>query len=127
MISIDEIIELFDEVENGCEYGSLGVVVCEDGSYWFCKRDVEILSRDIEFRAANVQMQDALAKSLLDPEELFIAKEDERIQEKRMDLEQPKQARIESFNHDYYGSKQKIIDEVMPGAFDAPWGSDFSL
>lgn len=127
MISIDEIIELFDEVENGCEYGSLGVVVCEDGSYWFCKRDVEILSRDIEFRAANVQMQNALAESLLSPEESLIARDDKELKEAKMDLEQPTQARIESFNHDYYGSKQKIIDEVMPGAFDAPWGSDFSL
>ena len=127
MISIDEIIELFDEVENGCEYGSLGVVVCEDGSYWFCKLDVEILSRDIEFRAANVQMQNALAESLLSPEESLIARDDKELMNAKMDLEQPKQARIESFNHDYYGSKQKIIDEVMPGAFDAPWGSDFSL
>ena len=127
MISIDEIIELFDEVENGCEYGSLGVVVCEDGSYWFCKLDVEILSRDIEFRAANVQMQNALAESLLSPEESLIARDDKELKEAKMDLEQPTQARIESFNHDYYGSKQKIIDEVMPGAFDAPWGSDFSL
>ena len=127
MISIDEIIELFDEVENGCEYGSLGVVVCEDGSYWFCKRDVEILSRDIEFRAANVQMQNALAESLLSPEESLIARDDKELKEAKMDLEQPTQARIESFNDDYYGSKQKIIDEVMPGAFDAPWGSDFSL
>ena len=127
MISIDEIIELFDEVENGCEYGSLGVVVCEDGSYWFCKRDVEILSKDIEFRAANVQMQNALAESLLSPEESLIARDDKELKEAKMDLEQPTQARIESFNHDYYGSKQKIIDEVMPGAFDAPWGSDFSL
>ena len=127
MISIDEIIELFDEVENGCEYGSLGVVVCEDGSYWFCKRDVEILSKDIEFRAANVQMQNALAESLLSPEESLIARDDKELKEAKMDLEQPTQARIESFNDDYYGSKQKIIDEVMPGAFDAPWGSDFSL
>ena len=127
MISIDEIIELFDEVENGCEYGSLGVVVCEDGSYWFCKRDVEILSRDIEFRAANIQMQNALAESLLSPEESLIARDDKELKEAKMDLEQPTQARIESFNDDYYGSKQKIIDEVMPGAFDAPWGSDFSL
>ena len=127
MISIDEIIELFDEVENGCEYGSLGVVVCEDGSYWFCKRDVEILSKDIEFRAANVQMQNALAESLLSPEESLIARDDKELKEAKMDLVQPTQARIESFNHDYYGSKQKIIDEVMPGAFDAPWGSDFSL
>jgi hypothetical protein len=66
MNKIEEIIELFDEVENGCEYGSLGVFVCEDGSYWYCKLDDNI-DKDIEFRSANIQMQDALAKSLLEP------------------------------------------------------------
>lgn len=123
---VEEIIDLFDEVENGCEYGALGVFVCKDGSYWFCRLD-DPIDEDLEFRSANIQMQNALAKSLLNHEELFIEEEDERSEEKRMDLVQPTQARIESFNDDYYGTQEQIINEVMPGAFDAPWGSDFSL
>lgn len=127
MIEIIEVIEMFEEIENGCEYGSLGVFVCKDGSYWFCKLDVEILTKDIEFRAANVSMQDALAKSLLTDEELFIHQEDERAMDIRMEVEQPSTVRIESFNLDYYGTQQEVIDQVMPGAFEPRFGSDFNL
>lgn len=123
---VDEIVDLFPEIENGCVYGSLAVVVCNDGSYWHCRLD-DGIDKDLEFRAANVQMQDALAESLLSSEELLIVKDDKEHKEAKMELEQPSQVSVESFNGDYYGTKQQIINEVMPGAFDAPWGSDFSL
>ena len=127
MIELSEIIELFEEIENGCEYGALGVFVVEDGSYWFCNRDVEVLSKQIVFRAANVQMQDALAESLLSTEDKFLSDVDTELKEYRMDFLEPSQVKIESLNDDYYGTREEIINEVMAGAFDAPFGSDFSL
>ena len=120
MIDILDIIELIDEIEFGCEYGALGVVCCKDGSYWYCNRDT-ILTPDIEFRAANVSMQDALAESILDPEERFLAAEDVIIADKRM--EQP----IHIQNLDYFGTKDEVINEVMAGAFEPPFGEGFSL
>ena len=127
MISIEEIINEFEEIENGCEYGSLAVVVCEDGSYWYCNRDFEALSKQIEFRKAPVNMQDALAESLLEPEALFLSQEDKSEEDRKFDEEQPSRVRVESFNQDYYGTKDEIINEVMAGAFEPPFGSDFSL
>jgi len=125
MIDILDIIELIDEIETGCEYGALGVVCCKDGSYWYCNRDVEALSSDIEFRKANVSMQDALAESLLEPEELFMKQEDDRVLEIKNGFDTREYN--ETANLDYYGTKQQIIDEVMQNAFEEPFGFSFSL
>ena len=120
MIELDEIIELFKEIEDGCEYGPLGVFVLEDGSYWYCNRD-SILTEDIEFRQANVNMQEALALSLLEPEEQFLHREDEIAQDIKMEQSMDVQ------NLDYYGTRQEAINEIMKGAFEPAFGSDFSL
>ncbi len=44
-----------------------------------------------------------------------------------MSYEQPSRNEVEILNRDYYGTHAQIINETMAGAFDVPFGNDFSL
>ena len=122
MIELNEICEMFEEIEFGCEYGSLAIVKCEDG-VWYCNRDIETLSKSIEFKRANISMQEALRVSQLDEEELFLEREDLAAQE----MAYSSQNDIERMNLDYFGTKREYVDTFFSNAFEPRFGFGFSL
>ena len=118
MVFLEEVIELFDEVEDGLELSGVIVVECEDG-IWYCQRDIE-LQETTEFKMATENMIELYRKSKLTLEEKICELEEEsKIAEPWLDTR--------ACELDYYGSRAQAINESMAGAFEPAFGSDFSL
>lgn len=127
MLELEEISEMFDEVEEICEFGSLAVVKLSDASFWFCNRDVDVLTPEIEWRSAPVQMQEALSESLVEPEEKIMREEESDKNFSAFEYRNSSFGMERENMIEHTGSQEKYLNDFFGGAFDPRFGSDFSL